>query len=147
MKQGIGSEEVVAPELVIPLETVCFIIIKAREFDVKEGVSEPDPGSNPTDDNEVAVLQDHPDDPVQEELTSVISDLSDDAQVDLVALMWLGRDGYTASDWADVRQQAADAHNERTAAYLRGNPLLSDHLAAGLDAIGLSCTDYEREHL
>ncbi|MBP1843306.1 hypothetical protein J2046_001560 [Rhizobium petrolearium] len=147
MRQGIGSEEVVAPELAIPLETICFIIIKAREFDVKEGVSEPDPGSNPIDDNEVAVLQDHPDDPVQEELTSVISDLSDDAQVDLVALMWLGRDGYTASDWADVRQQAADAHNERTAAYLCGNPLLSDHLAAGLDAIGLSCEDYEREHL
>lgn len=148
MKRGIGNEEDVAtPDLAAPLKTVCFIIIKAREFDVKEAVTEPDPGSNPADDNSVAVLQDHEDDPVQEELTSLISDLSHDAQIDLVTLMWLGRDDFNASDWADVRQQATEAHNEHTAEYLCGNPLLADHLVAGLDVLGLSCEDYEKEHL
>jgi hypothetical protein len=121
--------------------------VKARQFDVKEAETEPDPGSNPTDDNDAAILQDHGDDPVQEELTSLISELSDDEQIDLVALLWLGRDDHAAGDWNDVRAQAADARNEHTAEYLTGEPLLADHLAAGLDAIGLSCADYEGEHL
>ena len=50
--------------LSISPEKVCFIIIKAREFDVKDDVTEPDPGSNPSDDNDVSVLEDHEDDPV-----------------------------------------------------------------------------------
>ena len=147
MKRGIGGEDEEGPELSVPLETVCFIIMKAREFDVKEAVTEPNPGSNPTDDNDAAVLEDHADDPVLEELTSLISDLSVDEQIDLVTLTWIGRDDYQASDWASVRQQAADAHNERTAEYLCGNPMLADHLAAGLDVVGLSCADYESGHL
>lgn len=147
MKHGIGIEEGQTPELAIPLETVCFIIMKARQFDAKEAATEPDPGSNPTDDNDAAVLQDHADDPVEEELTSLISDLSADEQIDLVTLMWLGRDDYDAGDWESLRVQAAGAHNRHTAEYLTGEPLLADYLAAGLDAIGLSCADYERDHL
>lgn len=147
MRHGSGTEAMRIPELVIPLETICFIIMKARQFDVKEAETEPDPGSNPTDDNDAAILQDHGDEPVQEELTSLISELPDDEQIDLVALMWLGRDDYGAGDWDDVRAQAADARNEHTAEYLIGEPLLADHLAAGLDVIGLSCAGYESEHL
>ncbi|MGB3390135.1 MAG: DUF3775 domain-containing protein [Pseudaminobacter sp.] len=147
MKHGMGSEEEQVPELAVPLETVCFIIMKARQFDVKEASTEPDSGSNPTDDSDAAILQDHEDDPVQEELTSLISDLSDDEQIDLVTLMWLGRDDGELSDWESVRNQAADAHNEHTAGYLCGEPLLADYLAAGLDVIGLSCADFEEEHL
>jgi len=141
MKRGIGNEDAEAPELAIPLAKVCFIIGKAHEFDVKVAVTEPDTGSNPTDDNEIAVLQDHEDDPVREELGALISELSADEQIDLVALTWLGRDDSQAADWDQVRQQAAYAHNTRTADYLCGNPLLGDHLAAGLDALGLSCPD------
>ncbi len=84
MKHGMGAEDDQAPELAIPLETLCFIIMKARQFDAKEAATEPDPGSNPTDDENAAILQDQADDPVQEELTSLISDLSDDEQIDLV---------------------------------------------------------------
>jgi len=147
MKRGIGTEESQTPELAVPLETVCFIIMKARQFDVKEEVTEPDPGSNPTDDNDAAILEDHGEDPVQEELTSLISELSDDEQVDLVTLMWLGREDNEVADWANVRTQATEAHNKHTAEYLTGEPLLADYLAAGLDTIGLSCADYEDEHL
>ncbi|MDG4884491.1 DUF3775 domain-containing protein [Mesorhizobium sp. WSM4884] len=141
MKRGIGNEDAEAPELAIPVRKVCFIIAKAHGFDVKVAITEPDAGSNPTDDNEIAVLQDHADDPVREELGSLISELSIDEQIDLVTLMWLGRDDGQAEDWQEVRQQAADAHNGHTADYLCGNPLLGDHLEAGLDAIGLSCGD------
>jgi hypothetical protein len=130
-------------ELTISTEKVCFIIVKAREFDVKDAVTEPDPGSNAADDNEIAVLEDHSDDPVQQELTAFISALSDDEQIDLVALAWLGRDDYEASDWATVRDDAAREHTRRAASYLLGMPLLADFLEEGLSMLGRSCEDFE----
>jgi len=136
-----------ADVLTISPEKVCFIIIKAREFDAKDEVSEPDPGSNPTDDKETAVLEDHEDDPVLEELTSLINSLSVDEQIDLVALAWLGREDYSASDWAAVREEAARAHNERTAGYLLGTPLLGDFLEEGLTMLGYSCEEFEINRL
>jgi hypothetical protein len=129
--------------LTISPEKVSFIIMKAREFDVKDGVTEPDPGSNPSDDKDVAVLENHQDDPVVEELTSLINSLSEDEQIDLVALAWLGRDDYAASDWPAVREEAKRAHNERTADYVLGMPLLSDFLEEGLSILGYSCEEYE----
>jgi hypothetical protein len=133
--------------LSISPEKVCFIIIKAREFDVKDEVTEPDPGSNPSDDNDVAVLEDHDDDPVVEELTSFIDELTEDEQIDLVALTWLGREDYTAKDWESVREEAARAHNRRTAAYLLGMPLLGDFLEEGLSMLGYSCAEFEMGRL
>jgi len=46
------------PALNLPLDKVAFIILKAREYDVKEGDSDPDEGSNPTDDGNADVLED-----------------------------------------------------------------------------------------
>ena len=133
--------------LTISPEKVCYIIIKAREFDAKDAVTEPDPGSNPSDDNDAAVLEDHEDDPVVEELTSFIDSLSEDEQIDLVALTWLGRDDYTAADWNSVREEAANAHNERTVEYLLGIPQVSDFLEEGLSMLGYSCEDFEINRL
>jgi len=129
--------------LAISPEKVCFIIVKAREFDAKDEVSEPDPGSNPSDDMDVAVLEDHEDDPVVEELTSFIDSLSEDEQIDLVALAWLGREDYSASDWQTVREEAARAHNQRTASYLLVMPLLADFLEEGISMLGYSCEEFE----
>src|SRR3974390_633846 len=129
--------------LTISPEKVCFLIMKAREFDAKDEVTEPDPGSNPSDDKDWEVLEDHADDPVVEELTSLIDSLSEDEQIDLVALAWLGRDEYSASDWTAVREEATRAHNERTAAYLLGMPQLSDFLEGGLSLLGRSCEEFE----
>ncbi|HTQ83740.1 MAG TPA: DUF3775 domain-containing protein [Pseudolabrys sp.] len=133
--------------LTISPEKVFFAIVRAREFDAKDEISEPDPGSNPSDDMDVAVLEDHDDDPVVEELTAFINSLSEDEQVDLVALAWLGRDDYSANDWAEVRAEAARAHNERTAAYLLGIPQLGDFLEEGLSTLGYSCEDFELNRL
>lgn len=133
--------------LTISPEKVCFIIIKAREFDAKEEVSEPDPGSNPSDDKDVEILEDYADDPVVEEITSFVNSLSVDEQVDLVTLMWLGRDDYTAADWDSVREEAASAHNNRTAEYLLGTPNLGDLLEEGLSMLGYSCEDFEMNRL
>ena len=48
------------PSLSIATEKVCFITIKAREFDVKDVVTDPDDASNATDDSMVSVLEDLP---------------------------------------------------------------------------------------
>jgi len=133
--------------LAISREKVCFIIVKAREFDAKDELTEPDPGSNPADDMEISVLEEHADDPVVEELTSLINALSEDEQVDLVALMWLGRDDYAARDWSAVREEAARAHNDRTAEYLIGTPLVGDFLEEGLSKLGYSCEEFEINRL
>ena len=107
-----GTRDEDAQTLVISSEKVCFIIIKAKEYDAKDEITEPDPGSNPSDDKDAAVLEDHEDDPVVEELTSLIDSLSEDEQIDLVALAWLGRDDYSATDWLAVREEAARAQPE-----------------------------------
>jgi hypothetical protein len=151
MKKVLSQPEVPTTEnaavLTISPEKVCFIIIKAREFDAKEEVNEPDPGSNPSDDKVASVLEDQEDDPVVEELTSLINSLSVDEQIDLVTLAWLGRNDYSTSDWAEIREEAARAHNERTASYLLGMPMLGDFLEEGLSMLGYSCEEFEIERL
>ena len=130
------------PSLSISPMKLGFVIAKAREFDVKDVVTDPDPASNASDDAMMSVLEDHPDDPTYEELRSFISSLSQDEQIDLVALTWLGRGDGTPEEWDDLREEAARAHNRRTAAYLLGKPMLADYLEEALDQFGIS---YEEE--
>ena len=141
--QADAAEEESLPELTISPQLVCSIIVKAREFDAKDVVTEPYPASNASDDMGVAILEEHEDDPVFEELISLIDSLSEDEQVDLVALTWLGRNDHAASEWPTVRAEAARAHNQRSASYLLGDPLLSDFLEEGLSMLGHSCEEFE----
>jgi hypothetical protein len=127
------------PDLSISEEKLCFIIAKAREFDVKDVVTDPDDASNPTDDANIAVLEDHKDDPVVAELVAVIQAMSVDEQIDLVTLTWLGRGDGGIGDWAELRAEAARAHNRRTATYLLGIPLLADYLDEAITQFGISC--------
>jgi hypothetical protein len=138
---------ITTPTLSISPEKVCFIIVKAREFDVKDVVTDPDPASNAADDAMVSVLEDHPDDPTAQELQSFINVLTEDEQIDLVALTWLGRGDATIDDWEQLRTEAARLHNARTAAYLLGKPMLADHLEEGLSQFDCSCEEFERDHL
>ena len=73
--------------------------------------------------------------------TEFIGALSEDEQIDLVALAWLGRGDGTIDDWDDIRREAARAHNKRTASYLLGMPLLSNHLEDTLSQFGISCDE------
>lgn len=129
------------PDLSIAPEKLCFIIAKAREFDVKDVVTDPGDSSNATDDAMLSVLEDHPDDPVVHELTGFIKALTEDEQVDLVALAWLGRGDGGIDDWDDLRAEASRAHNKRTASYLLGMPLLPNHLEDALSQFGISCDE------
>ena len=132
------------PELAISPEKVAFLIEKAREFDVKEESSDPDSGSNATDDNMIDVLEDNASDPVMREIRGFINALTEDEQVDLVALMRLGRGDGGIDDWDDLRREAAEQHEGRsTARYLLGEPMLGDFLAEGLDAFGVDWTEQQ----
>ena len=131
------------PMLTISSESVCFIIVKAREFDAQDVVTDPDSGSNAADDGAASVLEAHSDDLTQKELVAFINALSEEEQTDLVALLWLGRGDGTMEDWNDLRDEAQRQHNNRTAAYLLGEPLLSDHLEEGLSQFGFTCEDFE----
>jgi hypothetical protein len=135
------------PEMAISPEKLCFIIVKAHEFDAKDIVTDPDDSSNAADDAMISVLEDHPDDPVVAELTGFINALSEDEQIDLVALSWLGRGDGTIDDWRDLRAEATRAHNKRTAAYLLGMPTLGDYLEEGLSQFGRSCEEFEMGRL
>jgi len=129
------------PELAISAEKVRFLIEKTREFDVKEGATDPDSGSNASDDKMIDVLEDGGDDPVVREITGFINAMTDDEQIDLVALMRLGRGDGGIEEWDELRREAAEGSNNRTASYLLGEPLVSDYLAEGLDTFGLTWTD------
>jgi len=129
------------PELSISTEKLCYIIAKAREFDVKDVVTDPGDSSNATDDGMLSVLEDHRDDPVVQEIAAAIFPMSVDEQIDLVALTWLGRGDATLDEWADLRAEAARAHNNRTAHYLLGIPLLADYLEEAMSQFGLSCEE------
>lgn len=135
------------PPLAISSDKVCFIIIKAREYDVKDGVSDPDSGSNAADDGMTDVLEDHADDPTGQEIRGFIGAMTEDEQIDLVALAWLGRGDGTLEEWADLRGEAERQHNNRTASYLMGMPLLGDFLEEGLSQFGKSCDDEDMSHL
>jgi Protein of unknown function (DUF3775) len=139
-----GEEPV---ELNVNPEKVCFIIIKARAFDAKVDPVEPEPGSNPSDDDEREVLEDYADDPTREELRAVIETLDEDELIDVIALAWVGRGDFGRSDWPDARALADERHRRHSSAYLMGMPALGDYLEEGLAELGYSCEDYETGHL
>jgi hypothetical protein len=129
------------PQLSIPTDKIGFIIVKARAYDVKEGVSDPDSGSNPTDDGDTDVLEDGADDPTRRELMDAIRGLNEDEQIELVALAWVGRGTFDLDEWDEAVETARTEHNKRTAQYLIGLPLLGDYLEEGLSQFGESISD------
>lgn len=121
--------------LTINPDKVAQIIEQARMFDAKEGVSDPDSGSNSADDGMVDVLEDLADDSTYQELLECIRGLDEDEQIDLVALAWIGRGTYDVSNWDEAVAEARRAHNNRTAEYLTSLPKLGDYLEEGLSAV------------
>jgi len=126
-----------SPTLSISPEKVRFFISKAHQFDGKDGNSDPDSGSNAADDMMLDVLEDHEDDPTEQELKAFIGALNEEEQTDLVALAWLGRGDGEVEEWNELREEAARLHNNRTAAYLLGKPMLGDFLEEGLAQLGI----------
>ncbi|MGI4878456.1 MAG: DUF3775 domain-containing protein [Janthinobacterium lividum] len=125
-------------DLTIPLETVCRIILRAREFEALVPDTDPDEGSNPSDDGAADELEDDGDNPTEEELRAVIDDLADDEAAELIALALVGRGTYDASEWNEALEEAAEETDD-AADFLLEMPMLGAYLDAGLAAFDLSC--------
>ncbi|MEO1293435.1 MAG: hypothetical protein AAFV62_11495, partial [Pseudomonadota bacterium] len=75
-------------DLTLHPESAFFILTKAREFEAKTPETDPDTGSNPSDDGAVDMLEMREDDPTVAEIEATVAALSIDAQRDLLALIW-----------------------------------------------------------
>jgi hypothetical protein len=122
-------------------ETVCFIISKAHEFHVKEGVVIPEVPDSPADDWGRQVLADHVDDHSYQEMLYAINDLEPDQACELLVLMWLGRGDYEVEEWEDALRDAQDSWDGQTVSNLIATPLLADYLSEGLDLLGYDCEE------
>ena len=127
--------------LTIPLSTLAWIILKAREFDVKDV----DTGEVGDEDDALAVLEDRADDPVVDELTSWINDMNETQRSELVALFWLGRDDGDAADFPGLVEEARGLQTRSTAKYLLGSPMLADFLEDALERLGYDTSEIESE--
>jgi hypothetical protein len=131
------------PTFRISPEKVCFVVVKARELDVKVAPAELDEGSNASDDDMAQILEDYADDPTLEALKSFLEAMNEDEIEDLVALTWLGRDDYAIDDWDELLDEVREVRDGHTIETLLGTPLLAEYLEGGLAEFGLSCEEFE----
>ena len=136
-------------------ETVSRIVFAARELnagaELFEAAEEEERGGREGHDIdeemlEAEVHEENEHDPVYQEISGVIDDLSVEEQCELIALVWLGRGDFGKEDWDEALKTAGDRHTEHTAEYLLGMPLLADYLEEGLAQFDLSCEDFDMGH-
>jgi hypothetical protein len=127
-----------------PLDTLCRIILRAREFeaqtpsDYAEGE-----GADNVDDDEgeaLSVLDDDINDGVEEELRAAIEDLGEDQQAELLAFCWVGQGTYDASDWDEALAEATEeVSSGRVVDQFLEMPMLASVLESGMAAFDLTC--------
>jgi hypothetical protein len=133
-------------EPLTPLDTLCRIILRAREYEAQTP-SDYDPGENPDNVNDeqegmLSVLEDEINESVEEELKAVFEDLGEDQLAEVVAFCWVGQGTYEAGDWEEAMEEAGDLTKdgpEPAIEELMEMPMLASVLDAGLAAFDLSC--------
>ncbi len=117
---------------------VCSIIVKAREFHAKEQVTFSEEARGASYEYDWAqVLADHIDDPTYIELKNVINAIRPDQQLDLVALMHLGRRDFVTFE--DAKDGVSDNFPTNVTDFLLSQPLLASYLEDALHELGYSC--------
>lgn len=129
-----------------PLETLCRIILRAREYEAQtpSDYNGDEAAENVDDDGDAAlsVLDDTINDSVEEEIRAALDDLGEDQLAEVLAFCWVGQGTYDAPDWDEALQEATDmtaGASERTIDELLDMPMLASVLEAGLAAFELSC--------
>ncbi|MEH3106584.1 MAG: DUF3775 domain-containing protein [Sphingomonas fennica] len=127
-------------DLSVSLETICRLIVRAREMEAQVPAIETEEDADPTDsDDPFAVLEDEANTGVEEEITALLEDLGEDQLAEVLALAWVGRGTYDASEWQDALDEANDSDAESPITQLLDMPTLAANLDAGLSAFDLSC--------
>ncbi len=127
-------------DLATPLETICRIIIRARELEAQVPAIDPDNDDPPDDsDDQFDVLADETNETVADEVRTTLDDLADDQIVEVLALAWVGRGTYDASEWDEALEEASDSSAPDRVDQLLEMPMLAGYLDSGLAAFDLSC--------
>jgi len=132
-------------ELLTPLETLCRLILRARELEAQVPAEDPDEDPEDVDDLDdegdqaLSVLEDELNTGVEEEVQALLDDLADDQLAETLALAWVGRGTYDASEWDDAFAEATDLNADERMDELLDMPLLASHLESGLAAFDYSC--------
>jgi hypothetical protein len=133
-------------DLLTPLETLCRLIIRARELEAQVPAADPDEDADNVDDFDdegedqaLSVLEDELNSGVEEEMRATLDDLADDQLAETLALAWVGRGTYDVSEWDDAFAEANDVDPESSIDELMDMPLLASYLEAGLAAFDYSC--------
>jgi hypothetical protein len=91
------------------------------------------------EDQSLSVLSDELNTGVEEEMRATLDDLADDQLAETLALAWVGRGTFDATEWEDAMAEANDTDPESTVDELMDMPLLASYLDAGLAAFDFSC--------
>jgi len=127
-------------DLTVSLETVCRLIVRARELEAQVPSIENDEEEDPTDsDDPLAVLEDEANEAVEDEVRTLLEDLADDEAQEVLALAFVGRGTYDASEWDEALEAAGEESAESIVEQLLDMPMLAGYLDAGLAAFDLSC--------
>ena len=132
-------------DLLTPLDTLCRLILRAKELEAQVPGGDGDQGADDVDDYDdegdqaLSVLEDELNTGVEEEIQATLDDLADDQLAETLALAWVGRGTYDASEWDDAFAEASDLNVDERVDELMDMPLLASHLEAGLAAFDYSC--------
>ena len=132
-------------ELLTPLDTLCRLILRAKELEAQVPAQDPDQEPDEVDDYDdeggeaLSVLEDELNDGVEEEVQAMLDDLADDQLAEVVALAWIGQGTYDASEWDEAVSEANDLSGDERMDELMDMPLLGGHLESGLAAFDYSC--------
>ncbi len=122
-------------QLTLNPEFLRSLILKLRAVMAQEEMVSPDSGSNPSDDERSATLQETPDNLTRAEIVAQVEDLEPDQQAELVALMWIGRGDLEPEEWEDALELAIERGDNPTSEYLLTHPHVADYLDEGLDRL------------
>ena len=128
-----------------PLETLCRIVLRAREYEAQTvDYADKEDADDVNDEQEgmMSVLEDDINDSVEEELIAAFEDLGEDQLAEVIAFSWVGQGTYEAADWDEAMQEAQDLVSSGSAEAieeLMEQPMLASVLEAGLAAFDLSC--------
>ena len=129
-----------------PLDTLCRIILRAREYEAQTPTDydggEAADNVDDEDEGALSVLDDTINDSVEEELKAILDDLGEDQLAEVVAFSWVGQGTYEAADWDEAMEEAtalASGGSEAAIDELLDMPMLASVLEAGLAAFDLTC--------
>jgi hypothetical protein len=128
-----------------PLDTLCRIILRAREYEAQTPTDydggEAAENVDDADEGTLSVLDDTINESVEEELRAILDDLGEDQLAEVLALCWVGQGTYEAADWDEAMEEAMASSKDGDGPIdeLLDMPMLASVLEAGMAAFDLSC--------